>query len=63
MEPAVTIFPDDVCSTALAKFLSSGYSKLPVVSRSDPKKILGMLSHEDLTNAYNQELKRRRSAS
>jgi len=63
MSPPVIIRPDEKCNETLMKFLETGYHKLPVVNPENEKEIIGMLSHEDLTNAYNKELKRRRDSS
>ncbi len=60
MVPPVSVFPEDLCDTALKRFLESGLTRLPVVDPDQPRKILGMVSHDELTNAYNFELRRRR---
>lgn len=63
MSPPVSIELKDSCSRALNRFLTTGYGKIPVVDPEQSNRVVGMLSHEDLTNAYNQELRRRRTAA
>jgi CIC family chloride channel protein len=46
--------------SALQLFLDSGYDHLPVIDPSDPHKVLGMLSQQQIFAAYNAELLRRR---
>ena len=42
--------------SALKKFIENNYGQIPVVSESEPDKVLGMLSHEDLIGAYNRTI-------
>ena len=58
--PLVTLFPDENLHQALVKFLRSGYTQIPVVSRDDPDRLLGYLRHEELMMAYNMEILRRK---
>ena len=58
--PFVSVAESDSMGTALERFASSHYPQLPVVHDDDPERILGLLSYEDLLQAYSQELMRRR---
>jgi len=62
MSAPVSVDLEDSCRKALNKFLTTGYGKIPVTDSTDGNKIVGMLSHEDLTNAYNRELERRKTS-
>jgi CIC family chloride channel protein len=55
--PLVSVCGDDTLATALARFASSHYPQLPVVADG---KVLGLLSYEELLQAYSAELLRRR---
>jgi CIC family chloride channel protein len=46
--------------TALSKFLEGNYGQIPVISEKEPDRVLGMLSHEDLINAYNRTIMARK---
>ena len=63
MSPPLSVTPEDFCDTALNRFLQSGLTRLPLVDSKEPHKVIGMISHDELTHAYNSELKRRRSAA
>ncbi|RMD92082.1 MAG: chloride channel protein [Calditrichaeota bacterium] len=54
--PLVTLTPEESLNEALAKFLDTKYSSIPVVDSKDPNKILGSLSYRDLISAYDQAL-------
>lgn len=58
--PLVSVHPDDTLASALERFASSHYPELPVVEAGDSQKILGLLSYEELLEAYSRELLRRR---
>ncbi|MBE0617592.1 MAG: chloride channel protein, partial [Proteobacteria bacterium] len=55
-EDVVTVFPDESLRDALAKIGFRNIEHLPVVSREDPRRILGMLSRRDIVTAYNKAL-------
>ncbi len=59
--PLVTLTPEESLYQALSKFLRSGYTQIPVVSKTNPDQILGYLRHEDLMMAYNKEIIRRKT--
>jgi len=61
--PLVTLIPEESLYSALIKFLRSGYTQIPVVSKGDPDRIMGYLRHEDLMMAYNKEILRRKTES
>ena len=52
----ITIFPDENLRDALAKIGYRNIEHLPVVSREDPRRVLGMLSRRDIIAAYNKAL-------
>ena len=56
----ITVFPDEDLHVALEKFNMKNIDELPVVSRDDPRKLIGMLRRRAITRAYDlklQELK------
>ena len=53
------VFPDQTMSDALAIMGAQGLGRLPVVSRDDPYKLLGMLKRQDIIRAYDLALTRR----
>ncbi|MDW7709352.1 MAG: chloride channel protein [Deferrisomatales bacterium] len=52
----ITVFPDESLRDALGKIGVRNFEHLPVVSREDPRRILGMLSRRDIVTAYNKAL-------
>jgi CIC family chloride channel protein len=50
----VTVFHNDSVYTALEKITAKDFSILPVVSPSNPKKLLGVVTRRDLMGAYNK---------
>lgn len=52
----VTVCPDESLRDALAKIGARNIEHLPVVSRQDPRQILGMVSRRDIVAAYNKAL-------
>ena len=59
--PIVTVNPEENLYSALAKFLRSGYTQIPVVDSNLPDRVLGYLHHEDLMSAYHKEILRRKT--
>lgn len=59
--PAVTI--DDNCQTVLDKFRERNYEGMPVVAPDNRKKLLGMIWHHSIWEAYHKEIERRDIAS
>lgn len=56
MTQPVTVVPSESLHSALKKFLEFNYGQLPVVDTRDEKQILGILSHEDIIEAYRREI-------
>jgi len=52
----VTVYADESLRDALGKIGFRNIEHLPVVSRQDPREILGMLSRHDVVSAYNKAL-------
>jgi hypothetical protein len=62
MIPAETLAPENNLYEALLKFLKTNQEELLVVnSEENPHQVLGVLRHDDLSQAYNQEINRRKS--
>ena len=61
MVPAVSVTAKNSLYEALVKFLESNLEELLVVSTENPNQVLGVIRHEDLIYAYNQEILRRKS--
>lgn len=60
MWPFKSLPPNADLRTALRAFLESGYDHLPVVDPAEPRRVLGMLSQQQIFAAYNAELLRRK---
>lgn len=56
-------YPDETLATAMLRMGVRGIGRLPVVSRDDPHKLLGMLRRESLIRAYNHAVARRTNIS
>ena len=52
----VTVSPDDDLELAHKRFALKGYRMLPVVNKTDPTIILGILHREDVMRHYNHKL-------
>jgi len=48
----LTVFPDEPIWTAIQKMAPRDLARLPVVSRSSEKKLLGLISRSDILRAY-----------
>jgi CIC family chloride channel protein len=59
----VTAFSDETLRDALAKIGFRNIEQLPVVSREEPTRILGMVSRRDIVSAYNKALIARAGAA
>jgi chloride channel protein, CIC family len=55
----LTAFPDETMGTALRRMGSGDIGRLPVVSRENPKRLVGILSRTNLVRAYDLALTRR----
>ena len=49
----ITVCPDDSLYTALQKIAAKDFSILPVVSKENPGRLLGILTRRDILGAYN----------
>jgi CIC family chloride channel protein len=54
----VTVFPDEPIWSAIHKMAPRDLERLPVVSRLDPKKMVGLISRSDILRAYDVALLR-----
>lgn len=52
----ITVFPDEDLHEALEKIGTRNIEHLPVVSRENPRRLVGILSHRDIISAYNNTL-------
>jgi CIC family chloride channel protein len=48
-----TVFPDEPMGVALRRMAGRDVGRLPVVSRSDPRRVLGVVRRSDIVRAYN----------
>ncbi|MGC8958731.1 MAG: chloride channel protein [Chloroflexia bacterium] len=55
----LTLFPDQSLHEAMCLFSARDVGRIPVVSREDPRRIVGLLRRYDLIRAYNKGLARR----
>ena len=60
MTQPVTVTPAESLRSALKKFIDFEYGQIPVVDYRDESKILGLLTHEDIIEAYNMEIRKRK---
>lgn len=58
-EPVSRLTPDDNLWTAIEKFAIQDLDQIVVVSPDNPRRLLGMISHREVINAYNREILRR----
>ena len=58
-----TIFRDDNLENSLAVLDRHGYRQLPVVTREEPLRVIGMLERRDVLAAYSREAARRAPAA
>jgi len=63
MTKPVTVTPAESLRSALKKFIDYEYGQIPVVDYRDENKILGLLTHEDVIEAYNTEIQKRKFSS
>lgn len=52
----VVCYPDETLKTVLEKLGSKDIGRIPVVERSDPRKLVGLITRKGIIHAYNQEL-------
>lgn len=48
----VTVYPDETVGSALRRMAPRDISRLPVVAREDPRKLIGMVRRNDIVRAY-----------
>ena len=48
----ITVYPDETVREALRRMAPRDISRLPVVSREDPRKLLGIVRRNDIVRAY-----------
>jgi CIC family chloride channel protein len=58
-ESLITVYPEHTLQEALRRMGPRDLSRLPVVSREDPQRLLGILRRNDVVRAYNLSLARR----
>lgn len=58
----VIVFPDDTVGTALRRMAPRDLSRLPVVSRDDPHRLVGLVRRNDIVRAYELGVVRREEA-
>ena len=61
--PPVVIYDDNSAREAADHMVREDVGRLPVVTRADPRKVIGMLSRSDLLGATQEVRQRRRSQS
>jgi CIC family chloride channel protein len=61
-EPTRVLYPDDSFDTALTRLAAAQVGTLPVVSRSDVQTLLGMVSVDDILEAYGRSPGEQRGA-
>lgn len=55
----ITVFPDETVGAALQRMSPRDLSRLPVVARDNPRRLLGMVRRSDIVRAYDVALSRR----
>jgi len=58
----VSVFPDETVGVALQRMAPRDLSRLPVVSRQDPRKLVGVVRRNDIVRAYDLGSVRREEA-
>ncbi len=60
MDRLLTAYKDEPLSDALERMAVRNISRMPVVKRSDPQQLLGIIRRQDIVKAYNVALARRK---
>lgn len=55
----ITVYPDDTLATALRRMAPRDLSRLPVVTRDNPRQLLGVIRRSDAVRAYDVALSHR----
>ena len=63
VEDTMVAYPDESLATAMLRLGVRGVGRLPVVSRDQPPRFIGMLRRENIIRAYNQAMTRRTNIS
>jgi len=58
----VTVFPDESVGTAMRRMAPRDISRLPVVARDDPHRLIGLVRRNDIVRAYELGVVRREEA-
>lgn len=58
----VTVFPDETVGTALRRMAPRDLSRMPVVARNDPRRLVGVVRRNDIVRAYEVGAMRREEA-
>jgi CIC family chloride channel protein len=58
----VSVFPDETVGTALRRMAPRDLSRLPVVARDNPRRLLGVVRRNDIVRAYEVGVMRREEA-
>ncbi|MFQ5611515.1 MAG: chloride channel protein [Anaerolineae bacterium] len=58
-ERLLVAYPDETIGQALTRMSTRGLGRMPVVSRDDPRHLLGLIRRQDIIRAYNLALSRR----
>ena len=58
-EQMLVAYPDEPVGVVLARLSTRGLGRMPVVSREDPDKLVGLIRRSDIIRAYNVALARR----
>jgi predicted transcriptional regulator len=56
----VTAFPDEPLRLVVYRMAETGLTRMPVVARDNPRKVLGMISLADLLRARTRDLEEER---
>ena len=59
----VTVFQNDPLYIASGKITTGDFAILPVVDRNDPGKLLGVISHRDITSVFSDAMARKKSGA
>lgn len=62
-EDLLSTYPDETIGQALYRMGSRGLGRLPVVSREDPRQVLGLVRRQNIIRAYHLALTRRSEIS
>jgi CIC family chloride channel protein len=61
-QTVVSVYPDETVGAAMRRMAPRDLSRLPVVSRQDPRKLVGMVRRNDIVRAYELGATRRDEA-